>query len=84
MRQLAQLAFSDPPAWFRALLAIRDAATRPFGVKSSSQLRDATASEERVDFFPILIERENEIGLGETTVISISACPYCGRKRALV
>ncbi len=65
MRRLAALAFEDPPSWFRALLAIRDAAMRPLGVKSSSQLRDESGPAARVDFFPILEERENEIVLGE-------------------
>ncbi|MEJ1977941.1 MAG: DUF2867 domain-containing protein, partial [Acetobacteraceae bacterium] len=58
MRQLATLALGDPPAWFRTLLAIRDAAMRPLGVKSSRQLREGGPSAARVDFFPILEERE--------------------------
>lgn len=65
MRQLATLALGDPPAWFRTLLAIRDAAMLPLGVKSSRQLREGVSPESRVDFFPILEERENEIVLGE-------------------
>ncbi len=65
MRQLATLAFGDPPAWFRALLAIRDAAMRPLGVKSSRQLREGGPAAARVDFFPILAECGNEIVLGE-------------------
>jgi hypothetical protein len=65
MRHLATLALGDPPAWFRTLLAIRDAAMLPLGVKSSRQLREGGSPEARVDFFPILEERENEIILGE-------------------
>ena len=29
---VARAALADPPSWFRALLAIRDAAVRPFGL----------------------------------------------------
>lgn len=65
MRQLATLLFGDPPAWLRMLLAIRDAVMRPLGVKSSRELRDSGPPEARVDFFPILEEREDEIVLGE-------------------
>jgi Protein of unknown function (DUF2867) len=65
MRQLAMLALGDPPVWFRMLLTIRDAAIRPLGIKSSRQLRASGPPAARVDFFPILEERENEIVLGE-------------------
>ena len=65
MRQLATLALGDPPVWFRTLLAMRDAAVSPFGVKSSRALRQGNPNEARVDFFPVLQEQENEIVLGE-------------------
>ncbi len=65
MRLLATLALGNPPVWFRALLTLRDAAVSPFGVKSSRHLRENGPAEARVDFFPILEERENEIILGE-------------------
>ncbi len=65
MRQLATLALGNPPVWFRTLLTIRDAAMRPLGVKSSRQLREGTPFAARVDFFPILQEKENEIVFGE-------------------
>lgn len=65
MRRLAMLALGDPPAWFRTLLAIRDRAMRPLGIKPSREVREGRPSEDRVDFFPILQETENEIILGE-------------------
>jgi hypothetical protein len=65
MRQLAMRALGDSPIWFRSLLAIRDAIVRPFGVKSSRQLRESRPSGARVNFFPVILENENEIILGE-------------------
>jgi hypothetical protein len=65
MRMLATSALSDPPAWFRGLLALRDAIVRPFGVKTSGDVCNARTDDARVDFFPVLREAENEIVLGE-------------------
>lgn len=64
MRALATSALGDPPAWFRVLIALRDAIVRPFGVKTSGHMREGDVGV-RVDFFPVLDEEENEIILGE-------------------
>jgi hypothetical protein len=65
VRLLATSALSDPPVWFHGLLALRDAIVRPFGVKTSDEVRNARLDDARVDFFPVLRESENEIFLGE-------------------
>jgi hypothetical protein len=65
MRSLAAKALGEPPAWFRFLITLRDTLVRPFGVKTSAQLRRAGQNDARVDFFPVLDEAENEIILGE-------------------
>eukprot|EP01133_Synstelium_polycarpum_P028767 gene28767-35019_t len=53
---LARAAFSDPAPWFRALLACRDAIVRPFGLKTSGQLRrdPGTDASTHIDFLPIV------------------------------
>ncbi|WP_207913510.1 DUF2867 domain-containing protein [Sphingomonas sp. BK235] len=65
MRAIADRALGAPPPWFRALLAVRDAAVAPFGVRTSGELRGARPDRPRVDFFPVLSETADEIVLGE-------------------
>lgn len=65
MRALATQAVGDPPAWQKALLAVRDAMVTPFGVKTSGEVRASRVSNERVGFFPVQWEGEDEIVLGE-------------------
>lgn len=65
MRAIAHRALGAPPRWFRALVAVRDGAVAPFGVRTSGQLRRARPDRLRVDFFPILSESADEIVLGE-------------------
>ena len=65
MRVLATLTVGDPPAWIKALVAVRDAMVTPFGVKTSGEVRASRADNERVDFFPVRWEGQNEIVLGE-------------------
>jgi hypothetical protein len=65
MRAIADRALGAPPHWLRALVAVRDAAVAPFGVRTSGELRRARPDRPRVDFFPILSETTDEIVLGE-------------------
>ena len=65
MRAIADRALGTPPRWFRALLAVRDGAVAPFGVRTSGELRRARPDRPRVDFFPVLSESADEIVLGE-------------------
>lgn len=65
MRVLATRTVGDPPAWIKALVAVRDAVVTPFGVKTSGEVRASRADNERVDFFPVQWESNDEIVLGE-------------------
>lgn len=64
---LAREALEHPPAWFRALLRLRDAVVSAGGVKSSRRIRHDAESEGRatVAFFPVLARSERELVLGE-------------------
>ena len=64
---LARAVFSDPAPWFRALLACRDAIVRPFGVKTSGQLRHelGTDASARIDFLPIVGRQPDELIIGD-------------------
>ena len=64
MRVLAARTVGDPPAWIKALVAVRDAMVAPFGVKTSGEVRASRADNERVDFFPVQWEGRDEIVLG--------------------
>jgi hypothetical protein len=64
MRTLAKLTVGDPPAWQKALIALRDAMVTPFGLKTSGAVRESRDSRERVDFFPVQWEGRHEIVLG--------------------
>jgi hypothetical protein len=46
------------------LVAVRDAMVTPFGVKTSGEVRASRANNERVDFFPVQWESNDEIVLG--------------------
>lgn len=65
MRVLATRTVGDPPAWIKALVAVRDAVVTPFGVKTSGEVRASRADDDRVDFFPVQWEGDDEIVLGE-------------------
>ena len=65
MRVLATRTVGDPPAWIKALVTVRDAMVTPFGVKTSGEVRASRADNERVDFFPVQWESNDEIVLGE-------------------
>jgi hypothetical protein len=64
MRVLATLTVGNPPAWQKALIAMRDAMVTPFGIKTSGTVRTSRDSNERVDFFPVQWESRDEIVLG--------------------
>src|SRR5947209_5856321 len=52
MRELAARTLVNPPAWQRALIALRDVMVTPFGIKTSDTVRTSRDSDQRVDFFP--------------------------------
>jgi Protein of unknown function (DUF2867) len=64
---LARAAFSYPAPWFRALLACRDAIVRPFGLKTSGQLRRdlGTDASTHIDFLPIVSRQPDELIIGD-------------------
>jgi len=64
MRALATLTVGNPPAWQKALIALRDAMVTPFGLKTSGTVRASRDGNERVDFFPVQWEGGDEIVLG--------------------
>ena len=64
MRELARRTLVDPPAWQKALIALRDAMVAPFGIRTSDAVRASRDSHEQVDFFPLHWEGEDEIVLG--------------------
>lgn len=64
---LAREALADPPRWFRALLAMRDAAVKPFGLKTTAAMREhlAQIGVEHVDIFRVLSSSREEAIFGE-------------------
>lgn len=64
MRELARRALVNPPAWQKALIALRDAMVAPFGIKTSDTVRTSQNIHQRVDFFPVHWEGKDEIVLG--------------------
>ena len=64
---LARAALADPPSRFRALLAIRDAAVRPFGLKTSAAMRRHLdeIGVAHVDIFRVLEASPREAIFGE-------------------
>lgn len=65
MRTIAERALATPPRWFKVLMAVRDGLVRPFGLRTSDELRRARRDRPRIDFFPVLSESADEIVLGE-------------------
>lgn len=57
-------AVGKPPSWVRLLLFIRDHVMSLFGVKSTGEFRRFPHGLDRIDFFPVLSCRANEIILG--------------------
>ena len=64
MRELATRTLVNPPAWQKALIALRDAMVTPFGLKTSGTVRAFQDNKERVDFLPVQWEGRDEIVLG--------------------
>lgn len=64
MRDLLQLVLTSQPAWIRGLLALRDAAVRPFGIRTADRLQKENPSDDSFGFFSVLDERMDEIILG--------------------
>lgn len=64
---LARATLADPPWWFRALLAIRDAAVKPLGLKTSAAMRHHLddIGVEHVDIFRVLSATRDEAIFGE-------------------
>lgn len=62
---LARAVMAQPAWWMRALMAVRNAAVRPFGVKTSTAIARRVDDRERVDFFPVLTRTEHELIVGE-------------------
>ncbi|WP_431259029.1 DUF2867 domain-containing protein [Roseateles chitinivorans] len=64
---LARATLADPPWWFRALLAIRDAAVKPLGLKTSAAMRHHLdeIGVEHVDIFRVLSSSRHEALFGE-------------------
>ncbi|PJI55468.1 hypothetical protein CTI14_04515 [Methylobacterium radiotolerans] len=57
----------NPAPWITAAMALRDAAVRLFGVRTSGAMRARLKADgrDRIDFFPVLSRSEREIVLGE-------------------
>lgn len=64
---LASAALAHPPRWFRVLLAMRDAAVKPFGLKTTAAMRDhlAQSGVAHVDIFRVLSASPHEAVFGE-------------------
>jgi len=64
MEDLAARLLGNPSWWFRAMLGVRDSVMTRFGVKTTAEMRRADGRA-RVEFFPILDRRADELILGE-------------------
>lgn len=64
---LAREALADPPRWFRWLLAMRDAAVKPLGLKTSAMMRGhlEEIGVPHVDIFRVLEATRDEAIFGE-------------------
>jgi len=65
--KLAWALFNRPPFWIQFLLRLRDQLVAPLGVKTTTEIRKAGASDgrDRIGFFPVLERTPSEIILGE-------------------
>ena len=64
---LARTVLAHPPRWFRLLLAMRDAAVKPFGLKTTAAMREHLESigVAHVDIFRVLEVSPHEVVFGE-------------------
>ncbi|MCU6453907.1 DUF2867 domain-containing protein [Sphingomonas sp. A2-49] len=65
MHALVAPTLASPPPWLRGLLGLRDALVRPFGVRTTTAMRDAAGPHRHIDFFRIRSETPDEIVLGD-------------------
>ena len=62
---LTRAVLAHPSGWFKVLISVRDGMMRPFGVKTTDDLRRRGGGTDRIDFFPVLSHTANEVVLGE-------------------
>lgn len=64
---LARAVLAQPPRWMRALLALRDALVKPFGLKTTAAMREhlARSGVAHVDIFRLLSATPQEAVFGE-------------------
>lgn len=64
---LARSVLAHPPRWMRALLTVRDALVKPFGLKTTAAMREhlARSGVAHVDIFRLLSARPEEAVFGE-------------------
>jgi hypothetical protein len=64
---LARSVLAHPPRWMRALLAVRDALVKPFGLKTTAAMREhlARSGVAHVDIFRLLSATPHEAVFGE-------------------
>lgn len=64
---LARAVLAHPPRWMRALLALRDALVRPFGLKTTAAMREqlARSGVAHVGIFRLLSATPQEVVFGE-------------------
>ncbi|MEM1045875.1 MAG: DUF2867 domain-containing protein [Pseudomonadota bacterium] len=71
LHEIARRLFANRPIWLRALLAIRDCAVTPFGLKTTASLhtddrkRDSVAIGQSIGFMRVHAITDREILLGE-------------------
>lgn len=58
----AEALFSTQPAWVKALMGLRNALVRPFGITSSQQLPEAGLGQ--IGIFPVLASSADEVLMG--------------------
>ncbi|WP_407529152.1 DUF2867 domain-containing protein [Methylobacterium oryzisoli] len=63
----ARDALANLPPWVSAAMRLRDAAVRPFGLRTSGEIRTRLerGGRDRIGFFPVLSRSDREIVLGE-------------------
>ena len=59
--QVAHVMFTQPPGWVNALMAVRNAIVRRFGVKTPAAMSHASP---KVGIFPLISERPDHVVLG--------------------
>ncbi len=61
---LARLAFTQPPAIVRGLMAMRDTVMARFGVRTSGEMRGREDDGRHIDFFPVIAAAAHEVEVG--------------------